>query len=83
MFEAIIVVALFCIVGMQWYTIATYRERFERIGKIIKKIQKTKEDKGHTHEKESQPRYIGGDMDIVYKGEKASVKAHIYPRKIK
>lgn len=82
MFEAIMVMALFFVVGMQWYTIATYRERFERIGRIIKKLQSTKEDKGHTHDKES-PKYIGGDMDIVYKGSKASVKAHIYPRKIK
>ena len=83
MFEAIIILSLVFVTGLQWFTIITYKERFERIGKIIKKIQKTKEDKGHTHERESQPRYIGGDMDIVYKGERASVKAHIYPRKIK
>lgn len=82
MFEAIVILSLVFVTGLQWFTIITYKERFERIGRIIKKIQQSKSDIGHTHESES-PRYIGGDMDIVYKGEKASVKAHIYPRKIK
>ena len=70
------------VIGMQWYTIVTYKERFERIGRIIKKIQQTKEDKGHTHKSES-PRLIQGDMDIIHKGQRAPVKALIYPRKIK
>jgi len=82
MFEAIIIMVLASVIGMQWYTIITYKERFERIGRIIKKIQQTKEDKGHTHKSET-PRLIQGDMDIIHKGQKASVKALIYPRKIK
>lgn len=82
MFEAIIIMVLASVIGMQWYTIVTYKERFERIGRIIKKIQQTKEDKGHTHKSET-PRLIQGDMDIIHKGQKASVKALIYPRKIK
>lgn len=82
MFEAIIIMVLASVIGMQWYTIVTYKERFERIGRIIKKIQQTKEDKGHTHKSES-PRLIQGDMDIIHKGQRASVKALIYPRKIK
>lgn len=82
MFEAIIIMVLASVIGMQWYTIITYKERFERIGRIIKKIQQTKEDKGHTHESET-PRLIQGDMDIIHKGQRASVKALIYPRKIK
>lgn len=82
MFEAIIIMVLASVIGMQWYTIVTYKERFERIGRIIKKIQQTKEDKGHTHKSET-PRLIQGDMDIIHKGQRASVKALIYPRKIK
>jgi len=82
MFEAIIVISLSFVVGIQWFTIVTYRERFERIGRVIKKIQQSKSDIEHTHSSD-KPKYIGGDMDIVYKGSKASVKAHIYPRKIK
>ncbi len=82
MFEAVIVISLAFVVGIQWFTIVTYRERFERIGRVIKKIQQTKSDIEHTHSSDKQ-KYIGGDMDIVYKVSKASVKAHIYPRKIK
>ena len=82
MFEAIIIISLAFVVGIQWFTIVTYRERFEKIGRVIKKIQETKSNIEHTHNNE-KPKYIGGDMDIVYKGSKASVKAHIYPRKIK
>lgn len=82
MFEAVIVISLVFVVGIQWFTILTYRERFEKIGRAMKKIQETKSNIEHTHTTE-KPRYIGGDMDIVYKGSKASVKAHIYPRKIK
>lgn len=82
MFEAIVIMVLASILGMQWYTILTYRERFEKIGKSIKKLQETKEDKGHTHKVEN-PKIIQGDMDIIHKGQKATVKALIYPRKMK
>jgi hypothetical protein len=82
MFEAITILAFSLVIGMQWYTAITYKDRFSRIAKAIKKLHEEKEDKGHVHEKE-KPKYIGGDMDIVYNGSKASVKAHIYPRKIK
>lgn len=82
MFEAITILVLTSVMAMQWYTIITYKERFERIGRIIKKIQETKEDKGHTHKTEN-PRIIQGDMDIIHRGQKATVKALIYPRKIK
>lgn len=82
MFEAITILVLTSVMAMQWYTIITYKERFERIGRIIKKIQETKEDKGHTHKSEN-PKIIQGDMDIIHRGQKATVKALIYPRKIK
>ena len=82
MFEAIIIMVVAFVIGMQWYTIVTYKDRFERIGRIIKKIQETKEDKGHTHKSENR-RLIPGDMDIIHKGQRASVKALIYPRKIR
>jgi len=82
MFEAVTIMVLASVIGMQWYTIITYKERFARIGRIIKKIQQTKEDKGHTHKTEN-PRIIQGDMDIIHKGQRATVQALIYPRKIK
>ena len=82
MFEAVTIMVLASIIGMQWYTIVTYKERFERIGRIIKKIQQTKEDKGHTHKSE-KPSIIQGEMDIIHKGQKATVQTLIYPRKIK
>ena len=82
MFEAIVIMVLASVIGMQWYTIITYKERFARIGRIIKKIQETKEDKGHTHKTE-RPSIIQGDMDIIHKGRKATVQALIYPRKMK
>lgn len=82
MFEACVIVTLIGVVSMQWFTLATYQERFEKIGKLLKKIQENKEDKGHTHDNKPLS-YIGGNMDIVYKGEKATVKTHIYPKKVR
>jgi hypothetical protein len=67
---------------MQWFMSVTYQERFEKIGKLLKKIQEGKEDKGHTHSSQ-KPSIIQGDMDIIHKGRKATVQALIYPRKIK
>jgi len=83
MFEACVTITLIGVVAMQWFMSVTYQERFEKIGKLLKKIQESKEDRGHKHEDSKQITYIGGNMDIVYKGEKATVKAHIYPKKVR
>ena len=82
MFEAITLITLASVIGLQWYMIITYKERFARIARIIKKVQETKEDKGHTHKAE-QPKIIQGDMDIIHNGQRAKVQALIYPKKIK
>jgi hypothetical protein len=82
MFEACVIITLTGVVAMQWFMSVTYQERFEKIGKLLKKIQETKEDKGHTHSSQ-KPSIIQGDMDIIHKGRKATVQALIYPRKIK
>ena len=82
MFEAITLITLASVIGLQWYMIIAYKERFARIARIIKKVQETKEDKGHTHKAE-QPKIIQGDMDIIHNGQRAKVQALIYPKKIK
>ena len=42
MFEAIKIMVLASVIGMQWYNIVTYKEILENIEKIIKKIKKKK-----------------------------------------
>ena len=42
MFEACVTITLIGVVAMQWFMSVTYQERFEKIGKLLKKIQESK-----------------------------------------
>ena len=78
MYEAIAIIAFLGTVGMQWYILTTYKDRFTKLARVIKDIDSRKAEKDHTHN------YIAGSMDMVYQGQKAPiVQAHIYPKRIK
>ena len=78
MFEAIMIIAFLGTVAMQWYILATYRERFTKLARVIKEVQENKAEKDHTHS------YIGGSLDMVYDGKRApTVQAHMYPKRLK
>ena len=82
MFEACVIVTFIGVVAMKCFMSVTYQERFEKIGKLLKKIQENKEDKGHTHT-DQRPSVIQGDMDIILKCRKATVQALFYPKMFK
>lgn len=78
MFEACITIGLVFTVAMQWFIVLTYKEKFNKITKALNTLEERKADKGHKHDHS----YIGGNMDMVFQGKRASVQAHIYPKRV-